>query len=767
MQFTARGSRNGQPTEITWADGTLSGDPLAVALLQGEARGHEGEPVGPPAGPYTDSNHLKSPISTIELIQQFIFDIEEMEGDDVPVPEEIVGSSGGAPMAVDDDEDNEKDRTTLIAEILVLLFGEHADDVAEELIGHSDQANGVALATPVLTKRYGKKPGPNWVSGGVSRLGTPVWLWTPPTGGGGGAPPPSPSPAPTPPPTPPPARTAPSPAPTPPGPPTGQPAALPGTPRPFPFTPVPVPAHTGRGGTQAKAVSTQAYNDAMAKLSAGQALSNADKVSLARKLTNMPVDLLRKLHGALTGTHWAATQLANQKAAVTAVKGILTGGSPAPTLTPTPAPTLPKPTYVAKTGTVAKSTTSETWETGKPKPGTLNGVDFAPAPPKFWEKVKDVDVKEPPPMPGKKVDRVGVMIQEPDGRVWIVSPTNAFGGRNHTIPGGTVEPGLTDQQNALKEVWEETGLQVEITGFVGDFEDSNTKKNGRLYIGKRVGGAPWDAKIESHIISHKTGKASAESEEVKLVPPEEAAKLLHRTDDLAQLAMIHPISLDTKPDGNVIDKIVRGLESKVKQYETKKKAAGEATGDSTLHHVQETRGFNKKPTVVNKSDFDNLMSKGGHIELLRGIASIPPSSSHGRSTLTPEEMAEQFRTGDHFPGHGMYGVGTYADATKGHANVATSTYSGGGTVIRMALPKTAKIVKFSELKRKTPSHPKNYTVPIGKSRTDYWRGIHAALAGYDAIEVDATYNGNSYYVILNRGILTVQDKAPSKGYRIS
>jgi 8-oxo-dGTP pyrophosphatase MutT (NUDIX family) len=58
------------------------------------------------------------------------------------------------------------------------------------------------------------------------------------------------------------------------------------------------------------------------------------------------------------------------------------------------------------------------------------------------------------------------------------------------VPGGGVEKGLSNQQNALKETWEETGLHVEITGHLGDFKDSNNGKMGRLYAGKRIGGSP-------------------------------------------------------------------------------------------------------------------------------------------------------------------------------------------------------------------------------------------------------------------------------------
>src|SRR5262249_33906596 len=75
------------------------------------------------------------------------------------------------------------------------------------------------------------------------------------------------------------------------------------------------------------------------------------------------------------------------------------------------------------------------WRTGEPKSGqSLGGVPFAPAPPKFWKHVKDVNIHEPDPV--KHVDRAGILVQEDDGRVWIVEPTGHFGNRNHTIPGG-------------------------------------------------------------------------------------------------------------------------------------------------------------------------------------------------------------------------------------------------------------------------------------------------------------------------------------------
>src|SRR5207249_3321604 len=125
--------------------------------------------------------------------------------------------------------------------------------------------------------------------------------------------------------------------------------------------------------------------------------------------------------------------------------------------------------------------------------------------------------------------------------------------------------------------WEETGLQVEITGHLGDFEDSNNGNNGRLYIGKRVGGTPWDAKVESFIIDQKTGKPAAESSEVVLVTPERAAQLLHRTDDLAQLMAVAPIPVNTATRGagsEPLKKFVAAIKPAVQDFLDKKSAAG-------------------------------------------------------------------------------------------------------------------------------------------------------------------------------------------------
>lgn len=129
-------------------------------------------------------------------------------------------------------------------------------------------------------------------------------------------------------------------------------------------------------------------------------------------------------------------------------------------------------------------------------PLSLNGVPFRrwkdhPRTAEGWDYVGGVndDLEEPAfKLPAGKKAAAGVIIEEPDGRVWLIAPTNQFGGYVASFPKGTAEQGLSLQANAIKECFEETGLQVEITGFVGDFERTTSKA--RMYRARRVGGTP-------------------------------------------------------------------------------------------------------------------------------------------------------------------------------------------------------------------------------------------------------------------------------------
>lgn len=130
-----------------------------------------------------------------------------------------------------------------------------------------------------------------------------------------------------------------------------------------------------------------------------------------------------------------------------------------------------------------------------PMPQEINGIAVSPwlgAPENNagWEHLASASVfDEPPfePRPGLK-RAAGAVIEEPDGRVWVVSPSNAFGGYQATFPKGTVEGGMSLKATAIKEAFEEAGLWIELSGHLLDAV--RTTSITRYYGARRVGGHP-------------------------------------------------------------------------------------------------------------------------------------------------------------------------------------------------------------------------------------------------------------------------------------
>ena len=159
---------------------------------------------------------------------------------------------------------------------------------------------------------------------------------------------------------------------------------------------------------------------------------------------------------------------------------------------------------------------------GSAVPASLHGVEMAPwtdAPEgDDWDFVdgQNDDLVEPPiQLTGKKNAASGVIVQEPDGRVWIISPTNQYAGVMHTFPKGGVDEGLSYQANAIKEAYEESGLKVEIDAHALDVE--RTTSVARYYLAHRVGGSPADM--------------GWESQAVRLVPLAQLGDYLNRPED--------------------------------------------------------------------------------------------------------------------------------------------------------------------------------------------------------------------------------------------
>lgn len=178
-----------------------------------------------------------------------------------------------------------------------------------------------------------------------------------------------------------------------------------------------------------------------------------------------------------------------------------------------------------------------TFTPGGDVPAALNGVPFkpwtdAPRTHEEWGSVPgQIDIEEPTmELPKDKTAASGVVIVEPDGRCWLMSPTNRFGGYHQTFPKGQAEAGLSMQANAIKEAFEETGLRVQIVGFLGDFE--KTTSVARYYVARRVGGTPADMGWEAQAL--------------RLVPKDMLYKMLNMPADHS---IAEAIGAGPKPKG--------------------------------------------------------------------------------------------------------------------------------------------------------------------------------------------------------------------------
>jgi len=154
--------------------------------------------------------------------------------------------------------------------------------------------------------------------------------------------------------------------------------------------------------------------------------------------------------------------------------------------------------HVPDVGALSDPAAIATITPGCEMPESLNGIPFAPwTPPESddqWDYVEGVndDLVEPHMhVPEGKLPASGLVIVETDGRVWVVSPTNKFGGYKTTFPKGKVEEEMSFQANAIKEAWEEAGIKANVVSYLGDVE--RTTSVTRYYLARRVAGNPADA----------------------------------------------------------------------------------------------------------------------------------------------------------------------------------------------------------------------------------------------------------------------------------
>lgn len=159
---------------------------------------------------------------------------------------------------------------------------------------------------------------------------------------------------------------------------------------------------------------------------------------------------------------------------------------------------------------------------GGPIPGKINGVSAsawstAPLNASEWEALAaTTTVPEPEfKVPAGYKKAAGVVIREPDGRVWVVAPSNGFGGYKATFPKGTMD-GMSTQATALVEAYEESGLHVRLCKHLVDVKRSQSYT--RYFLAERVGGNP--------------AEMGWESQAVMLVPVKQLTQVLNSPNDV-------------------------------------------------------------------------------------------------------------------------------------------------------------------------------------------------------------------------------------------
>lgn len=81
MSYAITGWRYNRLREVTWEDGTLTGDAFITRLVRQEATVREGQAVGPVGGPFTYHRHLADPLSALVLITEQLETILTIQGD--------------------------------------------------------------------------------------------------------------------------------------------------------------------------------------------------------------------------------------------------------------------------------------------------------------------------------------------------------------------------------------------------------------------------------------------------------------------------------------------------------------------------------------------------------------------------------------------------------------------------------------------------------------------------------------------------------------
>jgi hypothetical protein len=196
--------------------------------------------------------------------------------------------------------------------------------------------------------------------------------------------------------------------------------------------------------------------------------------------------------------------------------------------------------------------------------------------------------------------------------------------------------------------------------------------------------------------------------------------------------------------------------------------------DGALGLTNQRQGFDRKPDVVDHAALDEAV-RSGWIEVWRGV---DPGMSVASTAKSAREINDEFKSGDFFPGLGLYGNGTYTSVSKdvalvyaGHVPEFGESMEPGG-LVRLAIDPDSRIVNYDQVLREQKQFLGTVPAdsPLAVLAGD--AGRFAAMRGYDIVKVVGQTDGSDIlnpatgrddhdqYVILNRTAVKVQREEP-------
>lgn len=166
--------------------------------------------------------------------------------------------------------------------------------------------------------------------------------------------------------------------------------------------------------------------------------------------------------------------------------------------------------------------------------------------------------------------------------------------------------------------------------------------------------------------------------------------------------------------------------------------------------ISEMFGYNELPQLITQDEFDKLDESN---KLMRGLADFGDTSA--------SELIEQYKTGEHYIGRGIFGHGTYtAVMTEENKEVVLSRYAkdNASNIMNMKINDDANVINKKDLNKIKKEWEMDIKLSdLDNNTKDLLKGITrnssnvAVMLGYDVLFIE----GQQYYVLLNRGKVSV------------